>query len=57
MGNVSDAGQVRLDVEVGAIGQGLLGGDGEVGVVGAHHPAVLERQLVRLARLNCGIMF
>ena len=52
MGDVSDSGQVRLNVEVGAVGKSLLGGDGEVGVVRAHHPAVLERQLVRVAGLR-----
>ena len=53
VGNVGDAGQVGLDVEVGAVGEGLLGGDGKVRVVGAHHPAVLDGKGVRVTRLKC----
>ena len=52
MGNIGDTGQIGLDVKIGAVGEGLLGGDGEVGVVGAHHPAVLEGEGVGVAGLK-----
>ena len=52
MGNIGDTGQIGLDVEVGPVGEGLLGGDSEVGVVGAHHPAVLEGEGVGVTGLK-----
>ena len=52
MGNISNAGKIWFDVKIGTSANCLLGGDGKVGVIRAHHPAVLEGKGMWIARLK-----